>query len=173
MTRFLGALLAATAVVLGTAGAAKADPAFPPVLKTDANIPCDVTCLVCHNSLQGGFNQFRLTDTGAPGLGATLKGFGLVYYDPSTLATALAADKAANSDIDHDGVGDVDELTAGTDPNAVGGVLCGAGAVTGPEYGCGGSRIAKGHSVDGVATLFAALGLVAGAAFLRRRFRRQ
>jgi hypothetical protein len=170
MKHTFGALLAAAAFVLGTAGVAKADPAFPPVLKRDANIPCDVTCLVCHDSLEGGFNHFRLTDTGAPGLGATLKGFGLVYYDPTTVATALAADKAANSDIDHDGVGDVDELTAGTDPNSVGGVLCGADV---PEYGCGGSHVAKSQSIDGVATAFAAFGFVAGAAWLRRRRARQ
>jgi len=56
---------------------------------------------------------------------------GLVSQNIASLDTALDALAAERTDSDHDGVPDIDELEAGSDPNVAGG-----GSVPPPSYGC-------------------------------------
>lgn len=76
--------------------------------------------------------------------------------DQSTLTPALNALKAGNVDSDGDGVSDIDELAADTDPNTSADVSLSSGN---PSYGCAispgrGARQAPGSA--SVIALFAA-----------------
>lgn len=75
----------------------------------DAPIP---SCTVCHASNAGGFGTVTKVH------GIALMDAGLVAGDLATVGTSLDALAAAGTDSDGGGVSDVDELTAGSDPNA-------------------------------------------------------
>jgi hypothetical protein len=70
---------------------------------------------------------------------------------------------------------DLDEIAIGRDPNSSDPTvyLCGAGVSTGPEYGCGGSHVAKSRSTDGLATLVAGAAFLGLAAIARKRRNRR
>ncbi len=68
-------------------------------------------CTICHETNAGGFG----TITKAHGI--SLQDAGLVAADLTSLDDALDALEADGTDSDGGGVGDVDELRAGTDPN--------------------------------------------------------
>jgi MYXO-CTERM domain-containing protein len=72
------------------------------------------SCTVCHASNAGGFG----TVTKAHGI--ALMDAGLVAGDVASLHAALDALERNGTDSDGGGVGDVDELKAGTDPNVAG-----------------------------------------------------
>ncbi len=63
--------------------------------------------------------------------GTSMRARGLVAQNTQSLDTALDALAAEHTDSDGDGVGDIDELKAGTNPNSAGG-----GVVPPPTYGC-------------------------------------
>ena len=83
---------------------------------------------------------------------------GLQPADLQSLRNALTALEAEGSDVDEDGVGDIQELRDGTNPNLAGGLE------DPPEYGCLGN-VAPTRSVWPGATL----ALAALAILVRRR----
>src|SRR5262249_59260271 len=82
-------------------------------------------CTLCHNGRGGGFGTVT-----APS-GKSMRAGGLVAQNLGSLDTALDALAAEHTDSDGDGVGDIDELKAGSDPNVAGG-----GSAPPPTYGC-------------------------------------
>lgn len=146
---------------LGYGATAAADPTFPAEVKRVLMMPCDPDCTICHRDNQGNFGTLI-------GMGQKLKdSYGLLYYDISTVATALEADRLDNSDVDGDGIGDVEELEMCMDPNTAGG----DGLVTGEpiQYGCF-ARVARSSPSDGGALpVLVAGGALAWAARRRRR----
>lgn len=129
-------------------------------------VPAAPHCTLCHtNGSAGGptvntpFGTSMRQAGGLVGGGNTTK-----------LNAALDALATAKTDSDGDGVSDIDELKAGTDPNvsngggADGGTGGSGGTVTSPPppatYGCG---------ANAVPTLLGLSGLVALSGLLRRR----
>jgi hypothetical protein len=111
-------------------GTAWASPSYPAALQDAAGMACSPSCVVCHATAAGGGGTANQPFTGA------LVARGLVGGGAdSTLVSALAQLDADGVDTDGDGVTDLDALAAGADPNG-GADLCGAGAPTGPTYGC-------------------------------------
>lgn len=85
---------------------------------------------------------------------------------------ALSLLEAAGTDSDADGVGDVDELRVGDDPNAPDRSLC----ALAPRYGCGAQvapRSASGPATWGALALLLGLGVAWRSLGLRRARRRR
>ena len=161
----------AVAAALFAAEPASADPFLPAYLQTKYNLPCTPECTFCHKTNAGGVNNARMATkpNGATGNGfiPTLLTVGsIVAIDQRTWDPAFAAVDAAHYDTDGDGVPDIDELRAATDPMDASPTasVCGGG---GPSYGC--VRIARGASVDGLALATSGAVLFAGIALMRRR----
>lgn len=185
----LRSLLAAAAFGLVSAlssGSALASESFPGamqeyLLATGAAPTCPPTCTLCHTSPSGGAETvresgFTLSIRNQSTVGWRNRGEmpprPLTGLDPSTVGPALHAletlecsttpgtGKACDSD--NDGVPDVAELRAGTDPDGPG-LLAEC-----PQYGCGASVApvaSRPYEVPG-AWLVAALGALV---FVRRR----
>jgi hypothetical protein len=153
-------------VALTVTSSAWASPTFPTAVRDAVPMPCVPECTICHQTNAGGFGTLRPN-----GFGQNLqRDYGLSFGQVGTVAVAINGARAV-LDGDKDGRLDVAELSEGGDPNS-----SDASAATcdqGPQYGCGAGRIAKGDSLDGMATLFAASALALGAAVLRRRLRRE
>lgn len=153
-------LLALT--LISTSAFASAD--YPGEIQTRyslASTPLQ-SCSLCHT------NGITGTGTVNTPFGLALRSRGLVSGDAATLRTALDQLETDMVDSDMDGVTDVDELKAGTNPNAVegatgggagGGTGGGGGTVATLKYGCGASIVPE-------------LVLVGGLLLLRRRFGR-
>jgi len=137
---------------------------FPTTIKTKYSLAAEPPCAICHTN---GITGIGTVNTP---FGTAMRMHGLVAGSDASLNTALDAMAAAGVDSDGDGVTDVDELKAGTDPNVAppstdggmgGGTGGGGGTVVGPpKYGCGATVVPE--------LLFLA-GLVP---LLRRRSRR-
>jgi hypothetical protein len=166
-------------VVLLFPAAAHASKSFPGELKDALGLECAPMCTLCHVDEAGGRGRvdkrfgLAMMETG-----------GLEALHPELIAPALEKlEKLANDefcyrdipkydpnaelgpcDSDADGIGDVEELRQGRNPNVFGeGVLC-------PRYGCG-ARIEPRGSIDwsGVAgAASVALALMLGARRARR-----
>jgi len=152
---------------LALAALAPAEPAvasqvYPDHVLTKLQMPCAPGCQLCHLDASGGPAKINQKfGTAAKMAGAA----GAAQTDK--LDTALAALAASNSDVDGDGVGDIAELQAGTDPNAAGAELCG-----GIKYGCVASTIARRpttKSLDATASGASLFTVLVGLLLLRRR----
>ena len=152
------AVVVATLLMLMGSTAA-ASPTYPEKLKETLGMPCTPQCIVCHRTNEGGEGTV-ITPFGD----AMLFEGNLGPKQPDALPDALNAVEAAGIDSDGDGVGDVEELRQGNDPNnPEQAVQC-----SGPEYGCG-ARLAPSARADRPALFlagFVAMLLVLG---MRRR----
>lgn len=118
---------------------------FPGVIQTRYSLAAAPACNLCHT------NGITAVGTVTTPFGAALRAKGLVANDVASLNTALDALTTGMVDSDGDGVTDVAELMAGTDPNVGaasgdggtgGGTGGGGGNTVGPlQYGCGASVV--------------------------------
>ncbi len=116
-------------VVVLSAGPALATPTFPSAIKRELGFSYSLDCSLCH--LNGVTGRGTVTTP----FGTSMRGAGLNPGDEASLKAALASLKAQSIDSDRDGVGDVAELVAATNPNGVG--RLDAPRFLDPEYGCG------------------------------------
>jgi len=109
-----------------------AEPEFPGAIQEYGKIPCTPTCLLCHTEIPG--NAANVNGH----FGVTVFTHGVIKGDPTSLQTVVDRLRMEKVDTDHDGQLDVDELTAGSDPNKAdpSAELCG------PVYGCGAHVVA-------------------------------
>jgi len=98
---------------------------YPPEIRAHLSLSYTPACTLCHNTPSGGFGTVTTP------FGRSMMSRGLVAQNLASLDTALDALAAEHTDSDGDGVSDIDELRAGSDPNVAGG-----GSVTPPTYGC-------------------------------------
>jgi hypothetical protein len=168
----IGVSAAALGATLAFGSPAAASQTYPGAIQSARNMPCQPQCTICHTDLNGGIG----TVTKPFGI-AMMQNAGLRSLSPDTIPGALTTletgtlctfspsqpPKMGACDSDGDGVGDVDQLEEGRDPNT-GLDLCD----TAPRYGCG-ARVARSDAnADWLALLFAA----ATAAVLARGVRR-
>jgi hypothetical protein len=108
---------------------ARATPDFPLILRSRFNIATDpaLMCTLCHRSAIGGAGMVTKP------FGITLMKHGLMAFDSAGFSRILTEMETNGDDSDGDGVGDIAELKAGTDPN-VNDVTGEAGEQ--PRYGC-------------------------------------
>ena len=97
-------LASAPAVALAT-------PGFPGTIRAHLGLSYQPPCTLCHRSVQGGGPVVTL-------FGASLLERGLQAGSDSSLTSALDRLVSDGVDSDGDGVEDVDELLAGTDPSS-------------------------------------------------------
>jgi len=137
--------------------AAWASGSYPSEIESTLAMPCQPTCVLCHETLSGGAGTITRP------VGQALKDRGLTGgSNVPALVDALARLEADGVDSDGDGVIDVDELVAGEDPNPDGVAFC---DLLVPTYGCVGSVVPRPASAG--AALAAGL-LLAGLAARRR-----
>ena len=122
-------LLASALVALAWPKAARAESEFPSRIESDLGLSYQVPCSVCHLKENTGAATARTP------FALSLKARD--FTDGGSLSAALARLKADDFDSDGDGVSDVAELQAGTDPNSA----ANASIINDeePGYGCGGS----------------------------------
>jgi hypothetical protein len=116
--------------LLTMASVSLASSPYPEALANDAGAPCIPQCTVCHATNSGG------SGTVVMDFGKALMDRGLTGGSNTTLlASSLELLLSDAVDSDGDGTSDVDELTAGTDPNLGGVDICGVDTIS-PQYGC-------------------------------------
>lgn len=108
-------------------GAAFASPNFPLAVEAELGMPCTPSCVLCHETALGG------SGTASQEFAFSMLAAGLVPADDASVGPALTTIGTSASDLDGDGVGDVEELSYGSNPNAGGDDFC---AVPIPQYGC-------------------------------------
>lgn len=167
------------------AHAAHADPLAPGFIQQKFGLECVPDCTLCHQTTAGGYGNYR----SAVSASGQKTGFLFIIdlkacgFDPlrkdATWDAAIATCEGPTPpagfpqgqkwppDADGDGVSDMDELKAGTDPNngAPDAKIC----ANVPTYGC--VRVARGNSIDGLALVVSGAVLFAGIALVRRKSR--
>jgi MYXO-CTERM domain-containing protein len=116
---------AVAAILVAVAAPAGATPNFPPAIAATLGLPAAPECSLCHD----GPTQLGTVTTP---FGKSMRAHGLMPYDEASLKKALAELESEGTDSDGDGIGDIDELRHGTDPNVPEG---GQAEIT-AEYGC-------------------------------------
>jgi hypothetical protein len=152
--------LAFAGVAFLSSGSTSASPEFPGVVQETLKMDCAPPCTICHTSPNGE------AVTAVQPFVETLRTADAAFMNSEeALANALEIAKTApcegtNQPCDSDGNGtsDIDDLTAGNDPNTGQPLAC-------PKYGCG-AHIAPERplrNMDGTIALLAlgALGIVA------------
>lgn len=129
------------AIMLGVSPSRAQDP-YPNEIKDHLALTYAPPCGLCHAKGNTG------SGTVVTPFGWAMRGHGLVADDKKTVGTALDSLKAANADSDGDGVSDIAELQAGTDPNNAGAVPLTNGEQ--PGYGCGGTAPDPNRRGEGV-----------------------
>lgn len=109
---------------LFSSSAAHASPIFPATMMDELDLDHVPECILCHTSAVGGFG------TAQKPFAIYLLSRGLRAADSDSLSNSLLAAEGEQSDVDDDGVTDLDELRDGEDPNSV------ASSVAPPSYGC-------------------------------------
>jgi hypothetical protein len=105
---------------------AQASQPFPSAISDALGMPCAPNCTICHATEAGGAGTVvKLFGNAAKAAGA-----GPISVD--ALRAALVKMRDTQVDSDSDGVTDIDELSAGNDPNNAGDAR-----ICGPNYGCG------------------------------------
>lgn len=117
-------------LIFGLSSVAQAKREFPSEIQSDLGLTYQVPCSVCHIKDNTG------SSTPITPFARALRARGLTG-DNASLLTALAQLDADQVDSDGDGVTDINELKAGTDPNS----SANASLINDqePGYGCGGS----------------------------------
>ena len=125
--------LSCAALLLGSFYAAHsgASASYPLVIKAKYGLAVAPECTVCHRDTVGGLG----TVTRPFGL-ALISHYQLAPANVGSLEAALAGDEAEHLDSDADGVPDIDELRAGTNPNVGASGAEAAPNVPLPETGC-------------------------------------
>jgi hypothetical protein len=106
---------------------ALASPSFPLVLADELAMPCTPNCTACHASAAGG------SGTANQDFAFVMMAAGLVPADDASVVSALAVVESDGTDSNGDGMGDVQALRLGFNPNPDGIDFC---AVETPVYGC-------------------------------------
>lgn len=96
---------------------ARASESYPEAIDRALGTPCPPACITCHTRPSGG----ELTANTLVGI--SMRRAGLKCCDTSLLFDVLATLEANGTDSDTDGTPDIEELRAGTDPNAPEGKL--------------------------------------------------
>ena len=152
--------LAAAVFILLPARPAHASPTYPGLLQKDVGMPCAPPCTVCHRDRNGGL--YTVTKP----FGLSMMAAGLRGQNADQLSAAVKTLSSDKSDSDGDGIPDIQELKAGTDPNSTAnGNICSEG----PVYGCG-AHVAPRPGGGGLGAALAALaGFVLLVSMRRRR----
>jgi len=145
------------ATLLGSRQAA-ATSGFPNQIKSELSMPSVPSCALCHATPAGGGPVTQP-------FGQSMVARGLRAGDGASLSTALQALEAEGTDSDGDGLGDIEELRMGLDPNFSGD----ANSVP-PQYGCG-ARVAA-HAPVGSSSVVAGLFIALALLTRRRRSKR-
>lgn len=159
MKKTLRSTLSGSALLLALAASpALATGNFPGEIKSHLQASTTPSCALCHSNGVTGRGTVNTP------FGTAMRERGLVAGDANSLRTALDRLRTDNRDSDSDGTTDVDELKAGTDPNAssTGGGTGGGSNNPQPAFGCG-------ASATGGMALAQLAGLSALVALRRRR----
>lgn len=131
-----------------------ASPGYPGEITSYEGLACTPQCTICHETNAGG------SGTVSRDFGGAMESAGLTGgSDYAALDAALDTLDGDGTDSDGDGVTDLDELRAGTDPNPGGAAFC---DVVTPTYGCF-------NTAQAVPSMWGLLGAVAGVFAVKRR----
>ncbi len=123
-------------LLVALAAPAAATGAFPNTIRDTLGLDAAPACTVCHTDPGGG------AGTATTPFAESLVAAGLEAFDRPSLEAALATLEADGTDSDGDGVSDIDELVAGTDPNALPGEGEGEGEPIRYGFGCASAPMA-------------------------------
>lgn len=112
-------------VTLATTKSAWAIEDYPEAVQQALDMPCVPQCTLCHRDNTGG------RGTIVKPFGGAMVANGLTDEGTQLISPALRAMQQQRLDSDGDGVGNIQELREGRDPNTPGDY-----SVCGPEYGC-------------------------------------